>query len=170
MIPIPNQNLPLQGQDLTILLAMMAWGEFRAETSSTVQAGLCVPLNRTQPGLWRPEYGERDLRSVLLHPAAFSCFGQNNVNYPKLFSPVSSEGAPGAEAWEKCFTLAYIQVNKFTDSTRGATFYFVKGEEPEWVKQLEKTGEWGGPPDGLRVTTFWRYLEPQTSYNPNMWG
>ena len=157
MIPIPNPNLPLQSQDLVVLLAMMAWGEFRSEAPETVLAGLCVPLNRTQPALWRPEYGPCDLRSILLHPSQFSCFGQNDPNYHKLLAPLISEGVIGAKAWEKCYTAAYVQSNSFKDYTARATFYFLKGEEPEWTKQLQQTGEWGGPPFGLRVSTFWRY-------------
>ncbi len=62
-IPLPNPALPIEAQEITVLLGMLIWGEARSEGAEGQAAVGNVVLNRVLSGRLQ---GGRDWRSVML--------------------------------------------------------------------------------------------------------
>jgi hypothetical protein len=128
-----------------LTLARTMWGEARGDGREGMAAVGHVVLNRVIGASW---WG-RDVASVCLRPAQFSCWNERDPNRPQLLR-VTTADADFAAASD----LAADFMAKPTDDpervradpTKGATHYFAKRlpRWPDWAAGRQPVAEIGG--------------------------
>lgn len=145
----PNQALALIDQPPVVLLAMCLFGEARGE-SSEVRCGVAqVVVNRarhTHPvfGSQRGLAFHENVARVIARPYQFSCFLPADVNYAKIFDPLSHEDPA---IWNNCMEIAseFMQAEKIPDTlTNNSDHYFDQSiRPPTWAVPAKETVKLG---------------------------
>ena len=130
----PDPKLSIADQEPAVLLRMLGWGEARGEGSLAVLAVCHTPYNRLG------KIGA-DLKSVMLHPWAYSCFNASDPNRGKLLAAYVTN----RESWIMVDTVCtLIEQAGTVDPTHGATHYctenlwnVVRAGNPKWHDDVE---------------------------------
>jgi spore germination cell wall hydrolase CwlJ-like protein len=123
----------LKDNDVTIL-ARCIYGEARGEISNVKAAvGYAVKNRVTQKN--------RSYHEVILHDKAFSCFNENDKNYPAVSDPEAYDKKTKKKAWKKCLDIAKKVIDgKIKNPIGKATHYhsekteFPAGKRYEYLK------------------------------------
>jgi spore germination cell wall hydrolase CwlJ-like protein len=127
-------------QDIDIL-ARTLYGEARGEGFGGMIAVGWTIRNRVEKDLGndgRPDWWGEGYVGVCLRPYQFSCWNQNDPNYPYLSGAKTIPNAQYMKAREAA--VAVIEARE-PDPTAGATHYYAKSMKtpPNWVKGAKPT-------------------------------
>ena len=133
---IQTQIEPQYSQDAKIL-ARAIFGEARGGSEELKIAVAQTILNRVRDNRW-----PNTLEKVILQPRQFSCFNENDLNYPKVQNPEAYE----PEIWQECLGVAQgVLKGRYRDLANGANHYHTNAVNPSWsrgedpVNQIENT-------------------------------
>lgn len=141
----PNRALPLTDHPPVVLLAMCLFGEARGEADETRRAVAQVIVNRARHphrvfGSRRGLMFHENVIRVITQPCQFSCLLTNDVNYAKLFDPVSHDGKG---VWDSCMALASeaLLSDELPDTlTYNSDHYFDDSiQPPSWADPAKAT-------------------------------
>lgn len=123
-----NAAARLQSMPEDELLARVLWGEARGEGAAGMSAVAAVVMTRVA----NPRWWGRDLRSVLLQRAQFSCLLNNDPNLPKLLGVGVAD-----PAYRLALSIARQAIaGTLADETGGADHYLVTAiqSRTKWAK------------------------------------
>ncbi|MBB3267574.1 hypothetical protein FHW79_005235 [Azospirillum sp. OGB3] len=132
-----NAAARLQSMPEDELLARVLWGEARGEGVAGMSAVAAVVMTRVA----NPRWWGRDLRSVLLQRAQFSCLMNNDPNLPKLLGVGVAD-----PAYRLALSIARQAIaGTLADETGGADHYLVTAiqDRTKWAKGRAPTAEIG---------------------------
>lgn len=117
-----DDRLPLPSQKELTLLALQVWGEARGEEYEGKIAVAFVAVNRSLQK-------RSTIARELLRPKQFSCFNQDDPNFPKL------KRAHETKEWKSCFNAAlHVYAGSVSDPTNGANHYYNPSVcAPDWA-------------------------------------
>jgi hypothetical protein len=126
------------------LLTLLIYGEARGEPVEGQIAVASVVRNRVKIsqklGLtWR---------DIILKPRQFSCFNEDDPNYPKLCKIAEGIFDEPPLIRQIIWVAEGILYDRCMDNTKGATHYvtkklFLSSEKPSWVNKMAVTAEIG---------------------------
>ena len=124
----------LQELPISIVLALLIWGEARGESVEGQVAVACVVRNRVKyqgtPDPWR---------TVCLAPYQFSCFNESDPNYPKIqrAAVVLMTGELTRDLRQALWIAEGILDDAVIDNTHGALNYLttelLHRKPPRWA-------------------------------------
>jgi N-acetylmuramoyl-L-alanine amidase len=119
-------------------LARTIWGEARGEGSAGMEAVACTVQNRVKQALQhvartgKPHvlFGDGTFTSCCRRRAQFSCWNQNDPNFPKLLAVTDQDAQ-----FRQCLGWAEKAVNgELADTVFGATYYYDgRTKAPDWA-------------------------------------
>ena len=145
----PNLALSLTEQPPVVLLAMCLFGEARGETQAARRAVAQVIVNRARHAL--PLFGSQrgssfqdNIVKVLTKASQFSCMMPGDVNYLKMFDPLSHDSST---IWRDCLEIAgeFITFQTTADNlTHNSDHYFDDSiVPPSWADPAKETVKLG---------------------------
>ena len=145
----PNQALPLTDHPPVVLLAMCLFGEARGESVNTRRAVAQVVVNRARHahqvfGSQRGLMFHENVVRVVTQRCQFSCFLVTDVNYEKLFDPLSHDNT---HVWNSCIEIASVSLasgNAQDSLTDNSDHYFDDSiQPPSWADPAKATVKFG---------------------------
>jgi len=121
------------------VLALTMYGEARGETFEGILAVGSVILQRVKLNHW---FG-KGVKGVCLKPYQFSCYNQNDPNFPKLIKIANDISACKDSKFALCLGLAESLLDGSVQPNITAAYYKVIGCKASWEAGMEKVASIG---------------------------
>lgn len=123
-----------------VILAITIYGEARGEPLLGKIAVGHVINNRMNDKRW-----PNTIVDVCLQPKQFSCWNENDPNYPTLVRKLwQLKSMDQTYTWKEClFAAVGVLRDYLKDNTDGANHYHTASIHPSWADKMAKTVEIG---------------------------